>query len=57
MCNRAARPRERTHEQAAHLVFGLQQRERRVLTVGGIAVAVLILLFGLLMPCRARSPA
>ena len=37
--------------------FGLQQRERRVLTVGAIAVAVLILLFGLLLPSRARSPA
>ena len=30
--------------------FGLQQRERRVLTVGAIAVAVLILMFGLLLP-------
>ena len=32
--------------------FGLQQRERRVLTVGAIAVAVLILLFGLLLPLQ-----
>jgi general secretion pathway protein M len=32
--------------------FGLQQRERRALTVGGIAVAVLILVFGLLMPLQ-----
>jgi general secretion pathway protein M len=29
---------------------GLQERERRVLRVGGITVAVLILAFGLLMP-------
>ncbi|HXI77699.1 MAG TPA: type II secretion system protein GspM, partial [Steroidobacteraceae bacterium] len=32
--------------------FGLQQRERRVLTVGAIAVAVLILMFGLLLPLQ-----
>jgi general secretion pathway protein M len=31
---------------------GLQEREQRALTIGGVAVAVLILLFGLLLPLQ-----
>ena len=52
MCNCAVRRRERTHEQVRTWFSGLQQRERRVLTVGAIAVAVLILMFGLLLPLQ-----
>jgi general secretion pathway protein M len=32
---------------------GLQQRERRVVTIGGVAVAVLILVLGILMPLQS----
>src|SRR5450432_984218 len=31
---------------------GLQEREQRVLVIGGVTVAVLILVFGLLMPLQ-----
>ena len=33
---------------------GLQQREQRMVAVGGVAVAVLILVFGILLPLQAR---
>jgi general secretion pathway protein M len=32
---------------------GLQQREQRVVTIGGIAVAVLVLVLGILMPLQS----
>ena len=32
---------------------GLQQREQRVVTIGGVAVAVLILVLGILMPLQS----
>ena len=35
---------------------GLQQREQRMVSIGGVVVAVMILLFGILLPLQSAAP-
>jgi len=49
----AASPARRTNERAANLVWRLQEREQRVVAVGSVLLALIILIGGILMPLQS----